>query len=148
MRFGRARFGGGRVEVLVRLGPGEPRRVSHEVAGRALALLPGLAAHRCGVDGGVLPEEIEGTQIAHLFEHVLLELMVRTGAADGPVAGETTWDAELDGPGVYAVSVSCADARACRMALRAAKAVMRHLLDGGPAPRLPHTGLTRLQGRC
>ena len=52
---------------------------------RLTAMLPGLALHRCGVGapGGFLARLREGTWVAHILEHVVLELQNLAGMRTG-----------------------------------------------------------------
>ena len=52
---------------------------------RLTAMLPGLALHRCGVGapGGFLERLREGTWVAHILEHVVLELQNLAGMRTG-----------------------------------------------------------------
>ncbi|WP_394756460.1 cyanophycin synthetase [Rhodoferax sp.] len=52
---------------------------------RLTALLPGLALHRCGIGapGGFLERLREGTWVAHILEHVVLELQNLAGMRTG-----------------------------------------------------------------
>ncbi|HEY5581277.1 MAG TPA: acetate--CoA ligase family protein, partial [Rhodoferax sp.] len=52
---------------------------------RLTAMLPGLAAHRCGVGapGGFLERLRAGTWVAHILEHVVLELQNLAGMRTG-----------------------------------------------------------------
>lgn len=72
--------------------------VSEPAARRALSILPNLARHVCvNEKGDTFGDEIVGTELAHLFEHVVIEL---EGQAHGPAAGtrfqgHTSWADEL-----------------------------------------------------
>lgn len=134
MRVRRRRGSRGRYDVEVRLRADEPLRTTPEVAARVIELLPGLARHSCENDSGrTFAEELADTEIAHLFEHVALELMAGAGSPR-TLRGETTWDFQRDGRGVFHVSLEYDDPRACRRAIRAAARVMRHALRGEAAP--------------
>lgn len=134
MRVRRVRGSRGRIDFLVRLAPGEPVRTTSEMASRTLAVLPGLASHRCHNDEGrTFAEELADTEVAHLLEHVALEILVQSGAPE-PTDGETTWDFERDGKGAFVVSLQCEDDRVCRTAMRLAEKVVRHSVEGGPPP--------------
>lgn len=128
MRVRPRRGSRGRIDVEVRLRPDEPLRTTPEVAARAVGLLPGLAHHSCENDAGrSFAEELADTEVAHLFEHVALELMAE-GGSPRTLRGETTWDFERDGRGVFHVSLEYDDPRVCRRAIRAAAKVVRHAL--------------------
>lgn len=135
MRVRPRRGSRGRYDVEVRLRPDEPLRTTPQVAARAIELLPGLARHSCDNDAGrTFAEELADTEVAHLFEHVALELMAEAGSPR-TLRGETTWDFERDGRGVFHVSLEYDDTARCRRAVRAAAGVVRYALEGGKVPR-------------
>lgn len=142
MRVRRRRGSRGRYDVEVRLRPDEPLRTSREVAARAIELLPGLAHHSCENDAGrSFAEELADTEVAHLFEHVALELMAEAGSPR-TLRGETTWDFQRDGRGVFHVSLEYDDPQVCRRAVRAAAIVMRQVLGGGASLEARRQGET------
>ena len=94
--------------------PGFPKRL--------LASLPQLRIHAC--DNGAhksFAMELEDTETAHVFEHVVVELAAQIGRHPRvEITGKTGWNFDVDGPGVYRVKIqgldSCEEAReiACR----------------------------------
>lgn len=81
-------------------------RVSARQAGEALRLLPNLARHVCvNGRGSTFGEEIEGTEPAHLLEHVAIELMAREHGGEG-LMGHTSHAGE---PGLMVVKLTYAD---------------------------------------
>ncbi len=127
-------------------------RVGAGAAARALGLLPNLARHVCvNRRGERFSDDIEGTESAHLFEHVAIELLGRAfpaQAASGAFRGYTTF-ADLGkgevSPGAVAMrtTISCADDLAGMCAAREALRVvnwaleapgcMSYRVSGGPA---------------
>ncbi|WP_332748767.1 cyanophycin synthetase family protein [Hydrogenophaga sp.] len=88
------------MEVWLDLGALE-QRPSHTIEGlteRLLVLLPGLAAHHCGVGepGGFLQRLREGTWAGHVLEHCVIELLNLSGMPTG--FGQTRSTSQ---PGVY-----------------------------------------------
>src|SRR3954449_12408438 len=73
-----------------------------EFVERLLNLLPGLREHRCskGYPGGFVERLRTGTWMAHIVEHIALELSDRAGISVG--FGKTV---STDRPGVYDVYV-------------------------------------------
>lgn len=143
MRVGRVTKAPGRLLVMVRFAPGEPDRTWPALADRVLGLLPGLAEHRCANDHGrPFSDEAAATEVAHLFEHVVLELLALSGSTRP--TGDTVWDFGRDGRGVYEVSFACDDERVGRAAIRLGATLMHHALTGSPAPDLER-GVTRLR---
>jgi hypothetical protein len=123
------------VEAVV-VAESTPLRTS-EVEGlpeRALDLLPGLARHGCRhADGRRLTDELADTEVAHLFEHVALELMALSGSPR-TLVGETRWDWDRDARGTFHVTLQYDDDVACLGAMKGAAAIVRFLVDGGRAP--------------
>jgi cyanophycin synthetase len=75
------------IEAWLDLGELEDRP-SNTIPGfyeRLLALLPGLAQHRCGVGevGGFLERLRDGTWAGHILEHICLELQTQAGMPTG-----------------------------------------------------------------
>lgn len=82
-------------------------RVSPAQAQRALALLPNLGRHVCVNErGDCFADEIAGTEPAHLFEHVAIELMAQARGSGEGLMGHTSHTGE---PGLMAVRLTYAD---------------------------------------
>jgi hypothetical protein len=126
----------GLLEALVVFDPGEPLRTS-EVPGLAsatLAALPGLKGHRCRNRAGLrFARELEDTELAHLIEHVTLEMMAMAGSPD-TLRGATSWDFEADGPGAFRVSIAWDDDLVALGSLRCACALVGALARGEEPP--------------
>ncbi|MDI6900572.1 MAG: hypothetical protein QMC79_02620 [Anaerosomatales bacterium] len=125
-----------RVDVVVQVDAEERMRTADDelLVERALALLPGLERHVCdNGTGAAFAKEMQDTEVPHLFEHVVIELMTGAGSPRG-LHGETQWDFRRDGRGVFRVSVEYDDDLVCLGAIKAADRVMAYLLDGGDAP--------------
>lgn len=117
------------VVARVRVAPGGPLRTS-DLPGLSRAvcdLLPGLARHRCdcGSPRGIIAE-LSDTELAHLLEHIALELMALAGAPR-TIEGETSWDFARDGRGVFRVTITCDEAAAVPMALYEAARIVNAL---------------------
>jgi hypothetical protein len=125
-----------RVDVLVDVGDAETLRTAADesIAERALVLLPGLERHTCANgDGRTFAEEVADTEVPHLFEHVVMELMAQAGSPRS-LKGETSWDFKRDGHGIFRVSLEYDDDLVCLGAIKFADKVMCYLTDGGPQP--------------
>ncbi len=123
-----------RVDVLLTVDAGRMRTAQDSVAERALALLPGLAHHFCiNNEGRSFAEELADTEVAHLFEHIVLELMATAGSPRS-LKGETVWDFRRDGRGVFRVSLEYDDDLVCLGAVKSAGPLMRYILEGGEPP--------------
>ncbi len=95
----------GRLEALVRVSDERALRTSAipDAATRMVAVLPGLADHRCENDEQrTFVAELADTETPHLLEHVAEELMALSGSPRR-LKGETTWDFRRDGRGVFHV---------------------------------------------
>ena len=128
--------GEARVEALVRVSAGAPLRTSDVsgLAATALALMPGLARHRCecGSAHGIAGE-LADTPTPHLLEHVALELMVLSGSPR-ELAGETAWDFAVDGPRTYRVVLDYDDDLVAVGALEAGTRMVDGLLGLASIP--------------
>ena len=100
-----------RVDIVVGVDAGFEIRTSAypEAVASILELLPGLSRHRCecGSAHGI-ERELADTELPHLLEHVVLELMVLAGSPR-TLAGCTTWDFKRDGKGVFHVRIEYDD---------------------------------------
>ena len=111
----------------------ERLHVGADAAARVLGLLPNLARHVCvNRKGERFSDDIEGTESAHLFEHVAIELLGQAfpaKAAAGAFFGYTTFadvgKGELaPGRRVMRTTISCADDLAGMCAAREALRVV------------------------
>lgn len=120
----------GGVEARILVDPGRMR--TSQVPGlseRMLSALPGLGSHECVNGAGrTFPEEAGDTEVAHLLEHVALELL-RRGASRMPRGG-TRWDFAEDGRGSFTVTLLHEDAEKCALALREAVRVLSAAVRG------------------
>ena len=116
----------------------ERLHVGAGAAARALGLLPNLARHVCvNRKGERFSDDIEGTESAHLFEHVAIELLGQAfpaRAASGAFFGYTTFADVGKGelaPGRRAMrtTISCADDLAGMCAAREALRVVNWAFD-------------------
>lgn len=125
-----------RVDVVVGIDEGGPMRTSSVpgVAERALKVLPTLEQHWCDNPAGrPFAEEIADTEVPHLFEHVIMEIMALSGSPR-TLRGQTRWDFKKDGRGVFRVSVEYDDDLVCLGSIKLANLVMQHLLGTSEAP--------------
>ncbi len=91
----------GRLDLLVEV-PLSALQVDEAVAGRITGLLPNITKHICVNDNGErFGDELVGTELPHLFEHVVIEIQGQayatvSDAAQPPAfSGHTSWAAEL-----------------------------------------------------
>ncbi len=95
--------------ATVRVAEGVPLSTSEnvEATARVYWLLPEIADHVCVGDGGETFRDVMGdTNIAHLMEHVALELLARTNMA-GDLSNARTRATEVDR--VYEIELACPD---------------------------------------
>lgn len=82
-------------------------RVTSDQARRILELLPNLAHHVCvnGAGNDSFGDEVIGTELPHLLEHVVIELQGKVSGDDATLTGHTSWLDELGqtGPEGYAL---------------------------------------------
>ena len=121
----------GRLDILTAT-PLELLHVSEDAARRILQLLPNLRNHVCvhtRAGGGTFGSELMGTELAHLFEHVVIELQAQAqceaaAVAGGPqFIGHTSWAEELavTGPQGHALMRTTVTFADDLVALQAAK---------------------------
>lgn len=138
-----------RLEALVRV-EGAMRTSAYDGLCEAITeTFPALVSHRCDNDESRgMSEELADTELAHLAEHVALELMRRAGIR-GPLRGDTSWDFERDGAGVFHVILDCPDDALCVGALSAAVRIVDELVRGVRPPSVDATveGLRSSRGR-
>jgi len=138
MRVEHISVGEHEVDVIVRFAADEPLRSSAypRLPGRLLELLPKLALHDCENDRErPFVAELGDTELAHVFEHVTLELMARAGSPRTTRAS-TTWDFRRDGRGVFHVAIAYDDDLVALGAIKLADALLRHLVEAAPPPNL------------
>lgn len=72
--------------------------VTEEQANRILELLPNLAHHVCvnGTEDGSFGDELVGTELAHLLEHLIIELQGKATLQARGLTGHTSWLEELE----------------------------------------------------
>ncbi len=86
-------------------------------------------------DGTDILDELADTEVAHLCEHVVLELMALAGAPRR-LEGRTRWDFARTGRGVFDVEIAYEDGAASARALTAGVEVARRLLEREPVEDL------------
>lgn len=103
-----------------------PLADSHRMSRRLLCWLPGLASHRCSTaEDHSFVEEMRHTELPHLFEHVVLEVMSATGSPPS-VRGETRW---RRGEGLFVVSIFDDDDVVCTAAAELALLLLERAFD-------------------
>ena len=121
------------LEAVVGLAPSAPLMTGDDPAGTqlVLGLMPELADHLClGDASSSFGEVIADTELAHLLEHVTVELLARTDVAGDISSGQTT---QLD-ERLYKITLSCSDDVLVVGALSSAVWVLQWAYSGGGDP--------------
>lgn len=121
--------------ATVHIADGAPLMTSEDLEGttRVYNLLPTIIDHACVGDRGDTFKDCMGdTELAHLLEHVTVELLARTNMVDEVVAGRT-WR-ELAYDRTYSIQFSCVDDVLVAGALSSAAWVMDWAFSGGLGP--------------
>lgn len=106
-----------------------------DIANRLCEMLPNLTDHRCTNRHGLpFTEELADTELGHVFEHVVLELLSQREIY---AQGQTTWDWEHDAIGTYHVSLGTGKRIAVKQCLIIAQAIFTNLLLGPPLKLQP-----------
>lgn len=119
--------------ILIRLDLGEMRGVAtNRIKGfyeRLKAVFPSMHVHRCtkGTPGGFFERVQEGTSIAHVVEHIALELQKLAGMNTG--FGRTRHTGDV---GVYNVAFSYVEQNAGKYAAEAAVNIATALIKNEP----------------
>lgn len=114
----------------VRLAAGAPLRTAEDLdsTNRVYQLMPQIVEHACVCDSGdTLRASLADTELAHLLEHVTLELLARLGVEDIS-AGRTT---QADDDHTWDVEVTCPDDALALGALSSAAWIMEWAFSGG-----------------
>lgn len=97
-------------------------------------LLPQIVGHACLGDSGETFRDVMGsTEVAHLLEHVTIELMARTGLG-GDVSCGRTWEVTGE-PRTYDVQLACPDDVLVASALSSAAWILQWAYSGGADPK-------------
>lgn len=120
--------------ATVRLANGAPVMTSDDIeaTNRVYQLMPQIADHTCISEAGdVFRDCLGATELAHLLEHVTVELMARAGASD-LVAGNT---AAGEDDRTWQVTLSCPDDALTLGALSSAVWILEWAFTGGTGPK-------------
>lgn len=112
-----------------------PLMTSEDLEGttRVYNLLPTIIDQACVGDHGAIFKDCMGdTELAHLLEHVTIELLARTNAVDEVVAGRT-WR-ELAYDRTYSIQLDCVDDVLVAGALSSAVWIIDWAFTGGVGP--------------
>ena len=122
------------LEAVVEVAPSAPLMTSDDAegTGRVLSLMPELEDHVClGDSAPRFGDVIEDTELAHLLEHVTVELLARTDIAGDILSGQTV---EL-GERLYKIMLICPDDVLVAGALSSAVWILQWAYSGGGDPQ-------------
>lgn len=121
------------LEAVVSVSPSAPLVTSEDPEGTELVLgiMPGLADHMClGDASSNFGEVVADTELAHLLEHVTVELLAQTDAAGDVTSGQTV---EI-GERTYEITLACPDDVLVAGALSSAAWILQWAYSGGGEP--------------
>ena len=121
----------------VRVADDAPLKTSDdpEATARVLELVPGLVDHVClGDDAPRFGNVIDDTELAHLLEHLTVELLAKTELAGDISCGRT--EADEDDEHLFTIRLACPDDVLTVAALSSAEWIIEWAYNGGgePAP--------------
>lgn len=126
----------------VEIAPGGPLTTDQDLVGttHVYNLLPEICEHAClGDAGSTFKEAMGATEIAHLLEHVAIELMARTGLAKDVTCGRT-WEVEGE-PRTYDIQLDCPDDVLVAAALSSGAWILQWAYSGGEDPKPDIAGI-------
>ena len=118
--------------ATVRIADGAPLMTSEDLEGttRVYNLLPTIIDHACAGDAGSTFKDCMGdTELAHLLEHVTVELLARSNLTSEVVAGRTWREVAYDR--TYSIQLPCVDDVLVAGALSSAIWIMTWAFSGG-----------------
>ena len=119
-----------------RIANGGPLTTDQDLVGttHVYNLLPDIIDHACLGDAGKTFKDCMGaTELAHLLEHVAIELMARTGLA-GDVTCGRTWEVTGE-PRAYDVQLGCPDDVLVAAAVSSAAWILQWAYSGAHDPK-------------
>ncbi len=121
----------------VTIAPGGPITTDQDLVGttHVYNLLPDIIDHAClGDEGETFKDAMGATELAHLLEHVTIELICRTGLA-GDISCGRTWEVTGEDR-TYDVQLSCPDDVLVASAISSAAWILEWAYSGAedPAP--------------
>ncbi len=121
------------LEAVVAVSPDAPLLTSEDPEGteHVLEIMPGLVDHMClGDASSSFGEVVADTELAHLLEHVTVELLAQTDAAGDVTGGQTV---EVD-ERTYKITLACSDDVLVAGALSSAVWILQWAYSGGGEP--------------
>ena len=121
------------LEAIVELAANAPLMTSEDLEGttRVWQVMPELRDHVClGDESGTFGDVMGDTELAHLLEHVTVELLARTDVAGDIACGQTSEVGER----TYKIVLKCIDDVLVVGALSSAAWIMQWAFSGGGEP--------------
>lgn len=121
------------LEAIVELAANAPVMTSEDLEGttRVWQVMPELRDHVClGDESGTFGDVMGDTELAHLLEHVTVELLARTDVAGDIACGQTSEVGER----AYKIVLKCIDDVLVVGALSSAAWIMQWAFSGGGEP--------------
>lgn len=121
------------LEAIVGLAANAPVMTSEDLEGttRVWQVMPELRDHVClGDESGIFGDVMGDTELAHLLEHVTVELLARTDVAGDIACGQTSEVGER----TYKIVLKCVDDVLVVGALSSAAWIMQWAFSGGGEP--------------
>ena len=121
------------LEAIVELAAKAPLMTSEDLEGttRVWQVMPELRDHVClGDESGTFGDVMGDTELAHLLEHVTVELLARTDVAGDIACGQTSEVGER----TYKIVLKCIDDVLVVGALSSAAWIMQWAFSGGGEP--------------
>ena len=121
------------LEAIVELAASAPVMTSEDLEGttRVWQVMPELRDHVClGDESGTFGDVMGDTELAHLLEHVTVELLARTDVAGDIACGQTSEVGER----TYKIVLKCIDDVLVVGALSSAAWIMQWAFSGGGEP--------------
>lgn len=121
------------LEAIVELAANAPVMTSEDLEGttRVWKVMPELRDHVClGDESGTFGDVMGDTELAHLLEHVTVELLARTDVAGDIACGQTSEVGER----TYKIVLKCIDDVLVVGALSSAAWIMQWAFSGGGEP--------------
>lgn len=129
----KATVGPKNLEAIVELAANAPVMTSEDLEGttRVWQVMPELRDHVClGDESGTFGDVMGDTELAHLLEHVTVELLARTDVAGDIACGQTSEVGER----TYKIVLKCIDDVLVVGALSSAAWIMQWAFSGGGEP--------------
>ena len=120
----------------VRVAEGAPLTTDQDLIGTTLVynLMPEICDHVClGDAGSTFKDAMPSTEIAHLLEHVTVELIARTGLAGSVSCGQSTHAHDCD-ERTFDIRLDCPDDVLVVAALSSAVWILQWAYTGGGEP--------------